>query len=322
MHHVQMPFGQFNSLITGLYDSHQDMDEDHPGTPLMPPIAWELAYRLPSRHTAAMHFVNPFLVTTAAVTGFMLLGSAGFLHLLPRLGGIGRRGSQALCRAPGLDAVVTYFTVAPLLIGPLFCGFPGLLGGIAGQVIGVLIWTWLHELSHLDAVVGPRIVKVVNNLNSQRTTSPLGSPPSSPPCSGSSAWSRFSSIPPISKLPIPAYKAEWINVSRHKFSGLVGHDLIWCLYCDWMTGVYSLGAEMLRNVESFWCPIRFADGKKCANCTTDFPDVDHGWVDAAGTMAQVVEVMDKMHRHGVHAWFGHPVRLTINGKTPDSPAQT
>src|SRR5207249_402395 len=64
-------------------------------------------------------------------------------------------------------------------------------------------------------------------------------------------------------LNFPRYReAEWINVSRQKFDGLVGHDLIWCLYCDWMTGVYSLGAEMLRNVESFWCPIRFYEGKK------------------------------------------------------------
>ena len=37
---------------------------------------------------------------------------------------------------------------------------------------------------------------------------------------------------------------------------VIGHALIWCLYCDWMTGVWSLGTEMLRNVESFWYPIR------------------------------------------------------------------
>ena len=41
-----------------------------------------------------------------------------------------------------------------------------------------------------------------------------------------------------------------------------------------LTGVYSLGAEMLRNVESFWCPIRFYDGKKCDNCKLDFPDIE------------------------------------------------
>ena len=98
--------------------------------------------------------------------------------------------------------------------------------------------------------------------------------------------------------------------------GLVGHDLIWCLYCDWMTGVYSLGAEMLRNVESFWCPIRFYDGKKCENCRTDFPDIDGGWTDAHGTMADVEKGMQAMHGGGNHAWFGHPSRtpLTIKGR--------
>jgi hypothetical protein len=114
---------------------------------------------------------------------------------------------------------------------------------------------------------------------------------------------------------LPAYKqAEWVNVSRQKFSGLVGHDLIWCLYCDWMTGVWSLGSEMLRNVESFWCPIRFASGKKCANCAIDFPDIENGWVDASGTMADVAAVLEaKYEKNGVQAWFGHPVRLTVKG---------
>ncbi|MBK7405799.1 MAG: hypothetical protein IPJ41_14560 [Phycisphaerales bacterium] len=77
--------------------------------------------------------------------------------------------------------------------------------------------------------------------------------------------------PPLTWLVrLPKYKpAEWVNVSRHKFEGLVGHDLIWCL-CDWMTGIWALGGEMLRNVETFWCPIRFDSAKKCENCKHDF----------------------------------------------------
>src|SRR5262249_57508799 len=95
--------------------------------------------------------------------------------------------------------------------------------------------------------------------------------------------------PPIASLTgLPKYNgAEWVNVSRQKFSGLVGHDLIWCLYCDWMTGIWSLGSEMLRNVESFWCPIRFYEGKKCENCKIDFPDIAVGWVPADGSMADI-----------------------------------
>jgi hypothetical protein len=116
-------------------------------------------------------------------------------------------------------------------------------------------------------------------------------------------------------LGFPRYRqSEWINCSRQKFEGLVGHDLIWCLYCDWMTGVYSLGAEMLRNVESFWCPIRFYDGKKCENCRIDFPDIDGGWVPAGGTMADVARVLEEKYSGGRREWFGHPARLTIRGQ--------
>jgi len=119
---------------------------------------------------------------------------------------------------------------------------------------------------------------------------------------------------------LPRYRhGDWVNVSRQKFNGLVGHDLIWCLYCDWMTGVYSLGAEMLRNVESFWCPIRFASGKKCDNCKLDFPDIYGGWVPLEGTMGDVVATLEKMYgpqataglpRDQRHPWFGHPMRTT------------
>ena len=87
--------------------------------------------------------------------------------------------------------------------------------------------------------------------------------------------------------------SDWVNVSRHKFEGLVGHDLIWCLYCDWITGVYSLGAEMLRHIESFWCPIRFYNGKKCENCQIDFPDIEGEWVAADSTMSEVVDTLDQ-----------------------------
>jgi hypothetical protein len=110
-------------------------------------------------------------------------------------------------------------------------------------------------------------------------------------------------------LEFPAYdNSEWVTVSRQKFEGLVGHDLIWCLYCDWMTGVYSLGAEMLRNVESFWCPIRFYDGKKCENCKIDFPDLENGWVAIDGTMNDVEEVLKEKYNGPYRSWYGHPER--------------
>jgi hypothetical protein len=77
-----------------------------------------------------------------------------------------------------------------------------------------------------------------------------------------------------------------------------------------MTGVWSLGTEMLRNVESWGCSIRFSCEKKCANCAIDFPDVNNGWVHASGNMADVVRTLDRMYPSAKEpqAWFGHPLR--------------
>ncbi len=252
----------------------------------------------------------------AAVAGAMLVG-AGILHLIPRLGEAGRRISAALCHAPGLDLVVFYFTVLPLIAGPAFAGWRGLIGAIVGQIAGVLIWTNLHELAHRQEVRGPRIVRVLNGIiGPWRNHAALWLTAIVTPGFSLVRMAEVFLYPPISWLTgFPSYPpAEWVNVSRHKFSGLVGHDLIWCLYCDWMTGVWSLGSEMLRNVESFWCPIRFDSAKKCANCSLDFPDVNHGWVSADGNMAQVAQVLETSHGGSTHAWFGHPVRLTVRGK--------
>jgi hypothetical protein len=73
---------------------------------------------------------------------------------------------------------------------------------------------------------------------------------------------------------------------------------------------------MLRNVESFWCPIRFDSAKKCENCKIDFPDVATTWAPSDGTMADVAKVLEAHYKKGdaVNPWFGHPVRLTIKGK--------
>ena len=67
---------------------------------------------------------------------------------------------------------------------------------------------------------------------------------------------------------------------------------------------------MLRNVESFWCPIRFYDGKKCENCQIDFPDIADGWVAPDGTMADVVQVLEE-NTSPDHpwSWFNHRDRI-------------
>ena len=124
---------------------------------------------------------------------------------------------------------------------------------------------------------------------------------------------------------LPTYRdADWVNVTRHKFDGLVGADRIWCLYCDWMTGVWSLGSEMLRNIESLWCPIRFGDTAKCENCRLDFPDVDHRWVPADANVADAAALLEDKYPapDGSNAWLGHPVRLTAEGKDLPSSSST
>ena len=53
--------------------------------------------------------LNQFLLIAGGTTAAML-ALAGVLHLIPMLGPGGRRVSDALCRAPLLDVIITYYT--------------------------------------------------------------------------------------------------------------------------------------------------------------------------------------------------------------------
>jgi hypothetical protein len=268
------------------------------------------------------------LLSLFFVCAVALLAGAGTLHLLPRLGAPGAAASSWFCRAPGLDVLIAYFTVAPMVAGIVvgarsadaWWGWLAGLGvGVASQVSMLLIWTPLHELANREHVRGPRIVSHINaRVGPVRNHAAVWITALAVPVFALVRFAEYVVYPPLTWLiRLPPYRAsEWVNVSRHKFRGLVGHDLIWCLYCDWMTGVWSLGTEMLRNVESFWCPIRFDSAKKCENCRVDFPDVDHGWARADGTMADVVAALDQHYPGpgGDNQWFGHPARLTVEGR--------
>ncbi len=262
------------------------------------------------------------ILVTTGLTLVCLLAGAGLLHLLPPLGSAGRALSEALCRAPLLDFLVTYFTVLPPIVGGIVVGWQGVLGGIAGQVATLFVWSWLHELFHPEARRGPRIVKENNRLVG-RFQNHAG------------LWISSLAVPVfwllrltelvvypflIVLLRFPRYKqGDWVNLSRHKFQGLVGHDLIWCLYCDWMTGLWSLGSEMLRNLESFWCPIRFHSDKKCDNCALDFPDINNSWVAADASMTDVTELIKRRYSKDdpPNAWHGYRTPLTIERKPLD-----
>src|SRR5260370_15740267 len=104
---------------------------------------------------------NPLLLIAAA-TLVGIAGFAGFLHLVPRLGAAGMRISTWLCRAPGLDLVVSLFTwIPPTVLGILY-GWRGVLGAVIGEVLGMLAWMFALQLANRQDVNGPRIVTFLN----------------------------------------------------------------------------------------------------------------------------------------------------------------
>lgn len=240
------------------------------------------------------------------------LAIALLLTGLAKLGTSGQKISQFLCRAPGLDMLLVLMIVAPWITGGLLLGWAGIGVAVVGQILAMQVWVVGHEIAHRPAQHGPRITSFLNkrygwwrnHLALWVTAVVL------PVFFLIRAAETFVYPLLVWILNFKAYnQGEWVNVSRQKFEGLVGNDLIWCLYCDWMTGVYSLGAEMLRNVESFWCPIRFHYDKKCENCSLDFPDIKQGWVAADGTMQDVVQTLqEQMPPDGPWSWFADPDR--------------
>jgi hypothetical protein len=277
--------------------------------------------------------LTTLLLVTGVTTGALLL-AAGLIHALSKVG-LGALANW-FTKAPGLDLWIFYFTIAPLLAGPIYTTnateaptwlaiLAGLGAAIVAQVVSVLVWSRLHEFANRKAIQGPRLVSQINRaVGPFRNHLAVWWTAWAVPIFAAARIGQYLVYPPLTWLVrLPKYNtAEWINVSRHKFEGLVGHDLIWCLYCDWMTGVWSLGTEMLRNVESFWCPIRFDSTKKCDNCTIDFPDLDNGWAPADGTMKDAVKALEDHYPGpgGDNSWFGHPARLTVNGEKPTPPA--
>lgn len=192
---------------------------------------------------------------------------------------------------------------------------------IVAQAATLVLWSWFHEALNPGIRKGPRIVSTLNRrVGWFRNHAAVWWTALAVPLFTLVRLAEILIYPPLHWLVrLPKYNtAEWINISRQKFSGLVGYDLIWCLYCDWMTGVWSLGSEMLRNVESFWCPIKYTSPEKCEKCSIDFPDINGGWVDAKGNIADVAKVLEDKYPgpNGDNGWFGHPSRanLTIEGK--------
>lgn len=247
-------------------------------------------------------FLTSLALAAAALGGFVL-----FLVVVARF-------SDVFCKGYGLDVAVSTLTWVPVVAFGAWGGWLAAAGALVAQLAVLLAFCVVHGL--MNPYKGPTIRRTLNRLvGSWRNYFGLFVTSIALPVFFFIRAAEIFVYPwLVWVLRFPAYPAgEWVNVSRHKFRGLVGHDLVWCLYCDWMTGVYSLGAEMLRNVESFWCPIRFYDGPKCENCKVDFPDVK-AWVPADGSMKQVTDLLDEKYGDPAadRSWFGHPAR-------PDAP---
>ncbi|MEM7227531.1 MAG: hypothetical protein AAF432_01820 [Planctomycetota bacterium] len=257
--------------------------------------------------------ISPLDVYVGTVGALIVV--AGVLHIVLRLSGADGPIGRSLMQAPMLDVVVFIFTAIPHVVGPILAGWAGLGAAIGGQVSAMLVWTIAHELLYRKTTRGrPRIHATLRRLvGGWRNHFAVWWTALAVPVFWIIRLSEFIVYPPLTwTVRLPKYKqGDWVNLSRHKFEGLVGYDLIWCLYCDWMTGVWSLGSEMLRNVESFWCPIRFSNAAKCANCKIDFPDVENGWIAADGSMDDVAALLSAKYGKDVNAWFGHPTQLTV-----------
>jgi len=220
--------------------------------------------------------------------------------------------SEKIALAPLLDLFVSLFTWMPWAAGTWLDGWTGLTGAIAAQVVFLHAFCLVHRLLRglgkkkgrtlTDAQA--RLIGPVRNQLALLFTAPASL------IFVQVRLAQYLLYPWLVVLAnFPSYRAsEWINLSRHKYEGLIGYDLLWCWYCDWMTGVWSLGSEMLRNVESFWCPIRFRSPVKNANVANDFPDVAK-WAPADGTMEDVVYAFEA-HYDGKrkNSWWGHPDR--------------
>ncbi|MGB3495742.1 MAG: hypothetical protein WBA57_23635 [Elainellaceae cyanobacterium] len=245
------------------------------------------------------------------LTSALLLGAL-ILQSIPLLGTWTKPISQRLTHAPGLDAVVAYFTVLPLVVSVSKLGGWGIVVAVAAEVSAVMAWTFVDERVRSPQTKTVSMHMTLGKIVGKwRNHAALWITALAVPTFWIVRVAEWIVYPPLTGLiRLPAYDAkDWVNVSRQKFEGLIGYDLIWCLYCDWMTGVWSLGTEMLRNVESFWCPIRFSSEKKCENCKVDFPDVNSNWVPSTGTISEVNDLLRKEYDHdGDRSWHGHPSR--------------
>src|SRR2546422_10370362 len=98
------------------------------------------------------------LLLIAASTLVGIAGFAGLLHLIPRLGAAGTGIGAWLCRAPGLDLVVSLLTWMPPTGLGIVLRSRRAVGAIIGQELRMLDRMFDHELRNRQDVYGPALV--------------------------------------------------------------------------------------------------------------------------------------------------------------------
>src|SRR5256712_13135051 len=101
------------------------------------------------------------LLLIAASTLVGIAGFAGLLHLIPRLGAAGTGIGAWLCRAPGLDLVVSLFTLIPPTVQGILLVWRGLMGSIVRQVLRMMGRMLPHELANGQHAHRPRVVSLL-----------------------------------------------------------------------------------------------------------------------------------------------------------------
>jgi hypothetical protein len=245
--------------------------------------------------------INAFLLPLGVIFAWLVLSAV--------LARVAYAVSPRVAQVPLLDVFVSFFLWVPWVAGGVCFGWWGLLASVVAQFL------FLHAFCFVDRLVRggrgrtltqaqARLLGPVRNQLGLLVTTPAV------------AVFLLIRLAEILLYPflvwlarLPAYRhSEWINLSRHRYAGLVGSDLVWCWYCDWMTGVWSLGGEMLRNVESFWCPIRFRSPEKNRNIAVDFPDVAR-WAPPDASLDDAIKLFEEHYDgSGQNAWWGHPSR--------------
>ncbi len=212
----------------------------------------------------------------------------------------------------GLDLCVFSYLTFPAIYYTYYYGWAGLIAAIVGSVVALYVFCFIDPKvrpqgrNTINGLINSKVGTLNNHLALLGTAIAV-------PCFLHLRLAEIFIYPILTRLVrLPKYdQSEWVNVSRHKYDGLVGMDLIWCLYCDWMTGVYSMAGEMLRNVESFWCPVRFQNPSKCKKCVVEFPDIEEWAVPEEKSVDSVVDLMKEKYfntKQKYHRWFGHADR--------------